>query len=139
MACSIYRGFALIEILIVIGIMTVIGLSVFVGVQSYERSLLFREKNLVFALLSEARGRSFLGYPAGLRATPIEYIYFFGDSYDSALRTESYKRESAIKNNIVDDIIFDNGENSGREIIFSLGEEKSLRASINIQKNGRMF
>mgnify|MGYP003393241446 CR=1 FL=1 len=86
------KGFTLIEILVVLGIITIIGsISIIMGVDDYRRQLFRSDRDVLITALQHARAQSVSniclgdgcdnGKPHGVYISDDEYIMFQGESY----------------------------------------------------------
>ena len=85
------RGFTLFEVLIVIGLFTLLGgLALFMSMDSYRGSSFRSDRDLLVSLLQHARARAMNnmcigtctdGKPHGVRVEPDRYVVFQGPGY----------------------------------------------------------
>ncbi len=105
------QGFTLIEMLLVIGLFSLIaGLGVFFGVDYYQRSALAAERDLLVSALQNARAQSLSnlnGAAHGVYLANNSLIIFEGQNYASATDIEALPNNPGITHTGPSEITFD--------------------------------
>jgi prepilin-type N-terminal cleavage/methylation domain-containing protein len=138
---SVKRGFTLIEILVVSGVLTLLFFAgSFLDIGSYGRGLISREEELLVSILSKARSRAMNNVyetEHGVHIDSDTYVLFRGSSYSALNSTnEPLEKNSNISIAGINDIVFKqlSGE-AGTSGVITLSDNLGSR-TITISKSG---
>ena len=131
------KGFSLIEVLVVTGLLTFLaGVGIVVSMQSYRGYLFRSERDLLVAVLESARSRALKNIgetPHGVHIEPDAFVLFAGAAYSSvAPENERIPRNSSVTISEDEEIIFSqlSGDAASSSIVVSDGVHIK-RISIN--------
>ncbi len=137
------KGFTLVEVLIVIGILAAIaGLSVLIGIDSVARGTVHQERDTLVSLLTGARTAALANVNEsahGVHISPTEFISFEGTSFGSGLNKQPVPRNGAIEITGETDIVF--AALSGN-VLDGVGDieliDANSTATVEINEGGRI-
>lgn len=145
---SINKGFTLIEILVVIGLVAlVLGIGAVTNVSFYTRELRASEQTTFVAVLEKARSRAMnniYGSKHGLHIKPESYVLFYKFPYNDAEPTnEAIPRNPNITITSTDthltdnEVIFNQLSGETEDVgIFTMQDTSGKTKTVEIQENG---
>ena len=133
------RGFTLLEILLVVGLLALLGgIGTFVGLNSYRTGLFRSERDTVVGLLWEVRGRALNNVdetPHGLKINDAGYTVFEGSSYAARVpaQDETTPVNSSFGHSGLDEVVFSqlSGSVSAPGVISLTDGSRSFDITIN--------
>ncbi|MDO8443050.1 MAG: prepilin-type N-terminal cleavage/methylation domain-containing protein [bacterium] len=138
------RGFTLIEVMIVVGILAgLAGLGLFVSVDLYKSYTFYSERNIVISIIQKARNQSLVNINESKHGVYLEsgrYTIFQGENYVSrnAVYDEIIEAGPTISRTGLTEIVFDQ-LNGNPNITGNITLSEGLRSSIiSIENEGRI-
>ncbi|MEK7463424.1 MAG: prepilin-type N-terminal cleavage/methylation domain-containing protein [Patescibacteria group bacterium] len=138
------RGFTLIEVMIVVGILAgLAGLGLFVSVDLYKSYVFHSEKNILVSIIQKARNQSLVNINESKHGVYLEnsqYTIFQGENYASrnVVYDEIIQAKTAISRTGLTEIVFDQ-LNGNPSVTGNITLSDSLRSSIiSIENEGRI-
>jgi prepilin-type N-terminal cleavage/methylation domain-containing protein len=141
------RGFTLIEILLVLGIVSIVTVAgTITGIRDFTRGICVAEARKAVSLLTHARSRALSGYRGtshGLHFGEEQYFLFSGESFENGNpMNEATPRESSLPIVSPGDVVFrtltgDVNESAVGEIVVG-GEDYPCQENISIGHGGQI-
>ena len=138
------RGFSLIEIMVVLGIFSIIATFSLFASMDFWRSSSFRgERNLIVGILQKARSESMSNInelPHGVHIDPNQYVLFEGNTYNPLdPKNEKHEANPSISHSGMTEVIYDRLSGKaitvGGSLVLSQGSNQSV---ISINNEGQI-
>ena len=143
------RGFTMLEIMVVIGMVAIVGgFTLFVSMETFRGTNFYTDRNLLVAALQRARAQSMNnicigtctdGQPHGVHIQPDAYVVFQGSVYDPVSSiNQSFSSSGLISKSSVGDIIFSQLSGTTTATSTTISDQSGHSSAISISADGQI-